>query len=520
MSTSGLLSSSRLWSIVLAISFISISKGYAQEVSKGLPADSLLKKVPPINFKKVVNASYATLLGAEGGTGTIGNYASIDPLNGQLSFKGTMAFGNKDKSDVSFLNISAKGGLVDGNFATIFQNTKLNSTGGIQLDYSFRISKPGRNKKNDVSADGNKYVNAPLLASVNLEYNLVEMEYQRALSKLKAEMEPGAIQTKFIKIDSAKKFVEFQMQRYGSEVRVLEQKISDSKTTVQQQAKMADTLGKYLAEMEKLDRQSKKLTRQLDSLAQIDTLGHRLPDDKMWFNMLESRKEALRVVRDAKMQKLVSMLTLEEYGFTWLTVTAGAGKKDYWTFDKKQPFNLQLQNPNRNTFRIGLAVNHFYFNENKGTGWMFNAGVQRIRDNNLEELSTQEVLQEVTFKNVATDSVRKVAKKYQAYTEPEKIVNLQQWNLYGNLYYLFAKGEMALHFFPSYYSPDDGLAYVDAGLGLVFSFKDRNKEKSKLNLEAFVLFSDVFDDKGKGNRMVDRNQFGVRVTLPFNKLSK
>ncbi|MEE1944692.1 hypothetical protein VRU48_06205 [Pedobacter sp. KR3-3] len=477
--------------VFLGLLFFSCSL-YAQDYK-----DSVNKKlVIPDKWKASLNGSYSTLVGADGNGGTIGSYASLDPLNASLSFKGTLPIAAKS-GRMSFLSIAAQGSLVDGNFATVFKNTKLNTSAGINVEYNFRF---GKDNPAEFGANDAKYT-ADMNIITEAESNAVKA-YTNEIAKIATRQ--TALQEQITRTNAQVTAKELQLK-------ALDKTINNATETYENKEKAYVESQKIIAELPKMRKSLETVNFQIDSLGVVSANSRGL--------IIKYRMQQ-RTLANEKRAKLQNDYQFAEFKLFWVTLTAGAGKVDYYTFDSTKPFADQLQNPNLPTYKFGFALN-FYDQDNlTKKAWMANLGVQWMKDNNLSLLSTQEISQESVYKNTAGDVTRKATKKYTAYTEPDKIADYQQLSVFSNLYHIFNGGNIALHFFPSFYKPKDKRGYLDTGLGMMFSFKDQKKEKSTLNLEAYFVSLDSFNSLDATNKFWDRNEFGVRVTLPFNKLFK
>lgn len=477
--------------LFLGLSFFSLGL-YAQEKNDSVGKKSII----PDKWKASLNGSYSTLVGADGNGGTIGSYASLDPLNASLSFKGTIPIAAKS-GRLSFLSIAAQGNLVNGNFATVFKNTRLNTSAGINLEYNFRF---GKDNPAEFGANDAKYT-ADMRMITEAEDHAVNA-YKNEIAKIAARQ--AALQDQVVRTNA-------QIAAKELQLKVFDKTINNATETYEAKEKAYVESQKIVAELPKMRKSLETANFQIDSLGIVSANSG---------GLITKYRLQQRNLANEKRAKLQNDYQFAEFKLFWVTLIAGAGKVDYYTFDGTKPFADQLQNPNLPTYKFGFALN-FYDQDNlTKKAWMANLGVQWMKDNNLSLLSTQEISQESVYKNTAGDVTRKATKKYTAYTEPDKIADYQQLSVFSNLYHIFNGGNIALHFFPSFYKPKDKRGYLDTGLGMMFSFKDQKKEKSTLNLEAYFVSVDSFNSLDATNNFWDRNEFGVRITLPFNKLFK
>ena len=143
-----------------------------------------------------------------------------------------------------------------------------------------------------------------------------------------------------------------------------------------------------------------------------------------------------------------------------------------------------------------------------------NVGILRIVDNNTSLLSTTEVNQERVFKNISGDTVRRVLRKYNAYTDP--IAEFKNWQFFTNFYYMFGDKTSGLHLFPNFTLFDDKTKQLNFGIGYIISFKNYKKDQPIINAEGYINFIDLSNElkNDKSNR--NKNEIGIRFTLPLN----
>ncbi|RFZ90945.1 hypothetical protein D0C36_18540 [Mucilaginibacter conchicola] len=402
----------------------------------------------PAHWNRVLNNVFGRLLGSAGNPTTIGNYASFEPVNGSFAFKGSVAIGNKDNIRMSYLSISANGDLISKSYAALFNNSKLNTNSGIQLEYHFRISK----KNSFTSTTDNE-----------ARYYFDEWASRDSMVKAKNNYinEINEISNKQVILD-------YKIGVGNVQIEVLEKEVNqcradllklgqDVASTPDKRKEALESLDKKTNELTTLRKNQVKLTYKSDSLQVLAKLKQDLVS---WYISKQD------TIHGKRKDKLLERFQVSGVKFTYLTVTAGTGKTTYYTFAADKPFNQQLTKVDTATYRLGLILNHYNQNSLRGTAWFFNLGVAWEKTNNTALLGTTEVSQEASFKNATGDTVRKVAKKYNAYTDP--VDNYRQWQISGNAYYLFANRTNGIHLFPSFYMPDKKRGYLNAGSATLF----------------------------------------------------
>ncbi|WP_299568837.1 hypothetical protein [uncultured Pedobacter sp.] len=305
-------------------------------------------------WRSSLNSSYATLVGGDGNGSPLGNYASLEPLGGSVSFKGTLALGDIKKNRLSFLSIAAQGELVDGNLVSAFKNTKLNTSAGVSIEYNFRLS---RDKAVTFGSAEARYKvdNELIVAGETAAVNAYSAELAAVAAKLKA-------------VKAQKTMVQNQIQLREQQLVVLDGLIGDAANSFKVRDDAYNEAQKLIAELPKM-RKSVDVAQ-----FQLDSLGILAKADNGDLNTHFQRQQ--RELADGKNAKLQASFAMAEYRFLWVSLIAGAGKKDYYTFDGTKLFPDQLANPNLPTYRLGFALNYYFQDNLTKNAWMLNIGGQ------------------------------------------------------------------------------------------------------------------------------------------------
>jgi hypothetical protein len=138
-------------SLIFLLLFIepSFSSGSSELARNNL--DSLVTKTPKVEmpawkkditkfdlqtWKTTFNKSFASVLGATGPNNQIGNYATLDPLNGSFTLKGLIPI-QKSSRNINFLSVALKGALLSDKTSQLFKQGKINTNSSIKVDYHF-----------------------------------------------------------------------------------------------------------------------------------------------------------------------------------------------------------------------------------------------------------------------------------------------------------------------------------------------------------------------------------------------
>jgi hypothetical protein len=450
-------------------------------------------------WNKTLNNAFLTILGAKSDNAQIGNYASLDPVAGSFTFKGSIPIGKEDSKRISYLSLLAKGDLISDSYASLFSNSKLNTNVGIEAQWHVRLGSNHFTVKKSV-------IGQYTYESALLQHKMEDATIRNELLKEKVEGDVELMKYQFETLDSqiAKTKRDREVAR-----QITDNLFRQHPTDVAAKKKWADSLVRISGELEKFRADSASLQFKHDSLTDIiaDWSNYSYNLDQHVFNEYERKNKSLD-----------SLLSIEEVEFNWFTITAGTGKKKYYTYREGIPFSEQITKNTLATWKIGITWNYFFQSRLNQQAYYINFGISRGEDNNTALLVTQEVVQEKVVKNTVGDTTRKISQKYNVYTDT--IVSVPQWNLAANFYYLFGKRTSGLHFFPTLNIPDNNKSYTNLGLGYIVSFINNKKDQPIINAEGYVQFNDVFNSTEIPGTFWNRNEIGIRFSLPIALLSK
>jgi hypothetical protein len=451
------------------------------------------------NFKRYINNMFGQVaVGSYGGT-DMANYATIEPMNGSFSFNGFGSATEETAAVPVFFSLNVKGRLLGNNTVALFDNSKLNTDASAQLKLHIgfprkhisyledeRITLLGKKDsllkdalfqleqvKNNMALNGGRIANAHKQELVNAgRQQQVQLQLNAAIAKRDAAYELDSI------------------------------------------ALYTDSCSRLQSRKDQLVLEAFRIGRKLDSLQSDAGLMGQVYDPLSGEVVYSNRQyQRIKKALKAAIDTIETKASVASVGFFWGTVNLGFGRKKYYTYDSKLPFEDQISKRILDAVEIGGAVNYFYHAAESKRTFYGNLGLSRVRSNNIDDLSATQV-DEVT-QSAGGSTARTVKNSYSVYTDP--VVEFKTWMYYLNLYYMWGKKDKCgLHVFPSYEDRQDLTNTWNAGFGYIFSFKDKKDNKTIINLEAFVKFLDI-DNKAKADsRFYERNRIGVSVGVPFN----
>ncbi len=490
--------------IFLSPSIIAQESGHTEPSKK--TEDVYLSRA---GLNRLLNLKFGSIVTGQSSSTAIGNYASFDPANGSFVFKGSFGIGdrlrnskdsvnntqprNPDSANISYLTFRLEGDLISDSYAALFTNSKLNTHAALEMQYHLRLSKSGihyflhDSKALHLSKmlDSIKYYQDLhlLFSAANVREEL------RHQHQINFQLIAYELQENQHKLDSV-----YNRQRAAVSAADF--------LSVKKEIAVVDSITQ-LVRKKQLD--TMKLNKDIDSLTYIINNS---------FYLRQVEKEKLNSEYDKKITLLEGTAHYSSLNIWWITFIAGISKKNFYTYDTSLVFSKQVAKQELGTFRLGFAFNYYREYSETNRAWFANLGVIRYKDNNTSLLSTQEITQESVTKNSVGDTTRKISRKYNVYTDI--IVESQVWSVFGNWYFIQRGKQRAFHVYPSMDIYDHGENLMNLGLGYIVSFKNSKKDQPIINAEGYVQLQDIFNHLNSKQRLWNRNEIGVRFTLPFS----
>lgn len=286
------------------------------------------------------------------------------------------------------------------------------------------------------------------------------------------------------------------------------------------------------------------------SLKYIDTLMLNSPDTVM--KLLQAKRDSLQLLyldfqtemdtRDANQPRYDSLKLLDSFylrllntetktakwtnfRMAWTDFDVSIGGEKYNLIDGKQVIDSQLMEKKFTRLSFGISRNVFSStNLYSKHGTYLKYYYQLTNDNSLtgtdpKEVSTRNIIDTPGYR-------REVLEKKSAFDVPY-IENLS--HLFGlrlakylneNHSQAFTINTTLVLKAPSlkeFYRVSNG-PNITPGIGYLYSFLNKDKDKALVNMELFLNLADVFNSSDKHTRFYERNELGIRVGVPFNSI--
>lgn len=454
--------------------------------------------LPKVLWNKTLNRAFLSVLGAKSDNTSLGNYATMDPVAGAFGFKGSVAIGKDNGARISYLALTINGDLISNSYAALFTDKKLNTNASIQGEWHIRL---GQNRFIADGADIGQYVHD------------MAIQKQKMTNGISKNIESEFESQQNLQLSGYQKSnITYTLQQERLKQAAIQWKVDSlfsvfTTATQQDKSFWTDSLTKISSKIDKLKADSTVIQYRHDSLAIVVS-------NWTYFSFALDKKVDAEYKSKTTALDTILYTAIKKVRFNWFTVIAGTGRKNYYTFKDYHPFASQIEKLPLTTWKLGVAWNFYDHSRLTNQAFYMNINAIRSEDNNTALLSTQDITQERTIKNSLGDSVRKVAQKYAVYTD--SIITLKEWSLSSNFYFLFGKRTSGVHAFSTIHMPDHDKGYFNGGLGYVVSFINNKKDQPVINAEGYIQFNDVFNRLKIPGRFWNRNEIGVRFTLPFS----
>ncbi|KQS33868.1 hypothetical protein [Dyadobacter sp. Leaf189] len=466
----------RICQVFLLIMFSNVFVFGQEAVEQSSKANSSKKASEPLDttaltqqqFDNILNKQFAALITGTS-TSVIGSYASFDVKEGTVSFAPNHFYENGN-----ILTARAAGGVSEGALE-LFNKSKLNTN--LSLDFQFHIFgqrnksviiDPARKRalqKNQVDAD-EKY-NEDIIYLT--EYEACELE----LKKIRLEEKVASI---------------------GKQGAVI--------TSMLSKAREEDKVKLQLS-LDSLSLENIKANKELLSV-QKDLANNK---DPLW----RSRKIQDIGNNRAGILKANNFSNLEVRGFSFSWISFGLGIRNdaFRTFDDKQDPASQIVKGNFISQQAFIQFSYYDWSKTGPKNIYFSVRAIVRNTSNLADLDKIEV---TDVKEYGQNGVRRYSEStLTAYTGTLK-KNIIEVVLNPELYfYPFKKWLLGVHLNPNIQvrGSDDPVSNLESGL--IFPFRNKEKDKPTVNAELYYNLLNVFD----ANAIKHSSSLGVRLAFPI-----
>ncbi len=419
------------------------------------PAPPTVYYIDDLTFKKIVNNQFINIITGQT-KNTIGNFGSID-------FKDASATLNASKitknSNVFSINVNA---AVNDGFSSIFTNSKLNSDVSAQFRFSL--------------------LNPQKRTITYIQSSIIKRDAEIIRIRASSNAEKNLLQTK-------QSFINAQILKLHADAVSLGVQAMASPADVSIAAQAAHN--KYV----------------IDSLKYIKARD--LNDINAATQAITEKEAAL--VKKAKLE----IPEITGFAFGWINFVYKATSQSFRLFDGTAAYNDQVKKDNYISHRAGIEYNYYKWSSHAGESWFFSLGGALEVANNLAGLTKIELNDLTNYSS--TPGQRTSSKKYNVYAG-NYVKGLIGGKFYADYYkFIFDNNMAAIHLYPQIQLQKSEKPIYSAGIGFMVAFKDQKDEKGKniLNAEVYANFLDLTNVRSAENRLLERNDIGIRFVFPI-----
>jgi hypothetical protein len=433
----------------------------------------------PKIFAKVLNQQFSGLVTGQS-KNTLGNFASLDLKDAEVSFAGNTIFSNG-----SVFGIKATGSVTDGLF-DLFSNSKLNTKIGMEFQYHF-------------------------LALRKRQLTYYDDSYRRQMAKEKEIRNKAALRIAFLETDQVKDSVIRAINKLQTDSTKLAKFFDDILTKIDDDI-LHNRAAEHRADTLTRDSLRYAITEGATNMAYARRTLKALPDHEDL--IMDAENARSRAIQDNE-------TAIEVYAFQigWFSLSYKFQNDAFKLFSKNESYDNQVEKKNYTSHEITGQYSLYKYSNGAFESFYLDAGVGLGISNNLGELDKTQITE--TELVGSSTAQREVTNTYDVYSKGDYEERIKTLRVYGDAYYfLFKDNIAAIHVFPEVQKRESYKPVSNLGVGFLVSFKDKEDEKSNVNAELYYNFLDVFKVKESTFGFFERNSIGIRFAFPMNFKTK
>jgi len=437
--------------------------------------------IPSEIYKGLINKQFRLIAG-ENATSNFGSFAGID-----LSEAKRVAFSPSFALDTGHLLAFKIGAGYSDGVAEIFKGVKLNSSISFDVDYHFLPRIQHREHG---------------LRKVELTYSIYEMleikekeqaakdDYRRDLVAI------GNDETRYNLIDS------LQNERDRLDSLMVEVRwIIDSVETVTN----GITPTPAQAQMLNLYKDTLRTLGVNRSIVRSHLNRNFLTVDE--WNTRAINRRSRKYAKEIEPYDLIN-LPISGFKLGWFSIGGGVRKDDFKLYDPTLAYSARIVSEDFISAQLRFKYSFFSWADTQGKNqhtYYWTAGITYSYRSNYLELTSTEMTQTTPLGSDATTQIDKIEKSDVYVGDYKRFIDEVALN--GELYWFVgSKNNFAIHTFSNLRIITDDDAIFDAGIGLMYSFKGKEKETTIVNAELYGSLTSAPDD----------GKVGLRFSFPIN----
>jgi hypothetical protein len=391
---------------------------------------------------------------------SVGNFASLDLKEAEVSFSGSAILGNR-----SILSIKGSGGVSDGLFS-IFTNSKLNTNISLDVQYNRLLPKKNFLRYNDDLQQVYRARERQTWQDFWLDSLSVAFHQQQSLLILKE-----------------------------TSLKTLEGKLNAQMTAETTVVARKDSLRYELAKV--------AFQRHLDSTA----LGQ--------YADSSGRLRILENARSIRLKALAqdSMAAATGFKLKWLSIGLKVQSNSFRLFEPSATYDNQIVKTSFVSGEARLQYSYYQWSSAAYESFFWCVGLALSYKDNLSDLTATEVSDVTNYG--PTPNGRTTTKKYTAYVGEYK-KHIKGLRVYADWYCFLFKGNIgAFHLYPEWLTQGYRKPSLNLGVGFLLSFKGDKDPSSVVNAELYYNWLDVLCALDRSYGLFEKNSIGIRFSFPI-----
>ncbi|SHH48367.1 synaptonemal complex protein 1 [Flavobacterium defluvii] len=498
----------KLWTLILSTL-----------ICAGVCAQDKFEKLSDTQFKAIVNQEFGTLMASQSRS-DIGNFAGLDIKEAEASFAGSIVFKN-----AAILGIKLDGGSADG-ILPIFTSTELNSKIGLQLQYSFLVRRKEL-KYESLSFEDVEMKKKELLRQFKLDSLLAERKVELVEQQVAEAKKKILAADSLINLYRSEHYINLQnallRQATGKRdslsgelenARSEKEKNQLMQMLYKQDAVIAGikTDIKTKSEIIKMEYDRDKVKMEMSFL--LSDLQELKKTDNDVFIRLGTLKERYDIeARQLENNEGDKKIIVAGYKLQWLSLGYNVKNTSFKLFNPLNSFDDQILKDHFVSHGLGLTYSFYNLSDKEWKSRFISFSIEGALEDNFSSLTKVTINEKDSFNNA--DDTRYGTEQYIAYTGSYRD-NLETVRLNFDYYQFFLKNNFgAIHLFPQYAIKEKLKPQMNFGLGIVFSFKDKDNTSSTVNAELYYKSTDLANVSGSDKEFFKRGDLGIRLSFPI-----
>jgi hypothetical protein len=412
-------------------------------------------------FRRLLNQQFTNLITGQS-KNSIGNFASLDVKEGEFSFSGSSIFPN-----YSALTVKASGAITDG-LASIFSNSRLNTK--FTFDVQFNVLSP----------------------------TAKHITYDETLGKA-FRLKERQIESAF-RLDTASITLHHQESSLRKKKAALEI-LSSSLKERMDSSKDKETQDSLGYELTKVVIQTDSIGKALEEAS--DTIGLKI-------DALNRRNHELNGISIKR--------ELDGFGMGWFSIGYKVAGSSFKLFYSSAPFDSQVVSTSFLSHEARIQYSYYKWSASSFESYFWCGGIAISYGDNFSELTKREVADVKNYGPSLND--RTITKKYNVYTGIYK-TGIKTLRPYGDVFLFLFKGNCAaVHAYPEVQFTSEEKPLWSMGIGFLVSFRDSKDESAVVNAELYYTEEDLFNSRETTYKLFERNDIGIRFSVPIKFTSK